>query len=111
MRTLVLSLLLAGCTGSVQNPEPMVSGEVTAVDLDPWTYDGSARIEVRTEDGETAVLSIPARINLCEAQGLGDAGQLQVGDRVEVRGERGPDGAVTPCARPDHYLRRLSRAG
>lgn len=110
MRTLFLSLLLAGCAGPAQNAAPTVSGDVTSVDLDPWAYDGSARIEVRTDDGATAVVGVPARINLCAAEGLGEAGQLRVGDRVEVRGERAPEGVVTPCTSADHYLRRLPRA-
>ncbi len=107
MRTLLLSLFLAGCTAPAQTESPTVSGEITSIDLEPWTYDGSARINIRADDGETAVVGIPARINLCSAD-LGSVGDLEVGDRIEVRGDRAPEGIVTPCTQPDHYLRKVS---
>ena len=106
MRTLLLSLVLAGCTGSVQSAAPTVAGEVVAVDLDPWAYDGNATLDVRTEAGETVRVSVPARVNLCPAT-FGSLSEIRPGDRVEVRGERSADGRVTPCAQPDHYLRRV----
>lgn len=106
MRTLLLSLLLAGCTGSVQSSEPTVAGEVIAADFSPMAYDGNATIDVRTDSG-TVRVEIPARTNLCQAD-FGAYSEIGVGDRIEVRGERQPSGVVTPCSSPSHYLRKVS---
>lgn len=106
MRTVLLSLVLAGCTGSVQSAMPVVIGEVIAVDLSPMAYDGNATFDVRT-DSETVRVEIPARTNLCDAE-LGGFSEIAVGDRVEVRGERQASGAVTPCASAGHYVRKVS---
>lgn len=110
MRLLLLSLLLGSCTGSVQSASPTVSGEVTAVDLAPMAYDGNATLDVRTATGETVRVAVPARTNLCQAQGLGVLGEIAVGDRVEVQGERSTEGTVTPCTAATHYLRVVERA-
>lgn len=107
MRTLLLSVLLAGCAGLAPGDGPTVSGEVTAVDLSPMAYDGNATLDVRTAAGETVRVEIPARTNLCQAD-LTGYGDLRVGDRVAVRGARQASGAVTPCTEPDHYLRRVA---
>ena len=109
MRTFLLSLVLAGCTGSVQSAAPTVAGEVTAVDVSPWAYDGNATIDVRTKPGETVRVEVPARTNLCQAE-LGAVDEIRAGDRVEVRGEQTADGRVTPCTEPAHYLRVVARA-
>ncbi len=110
MRLLFLSLVLAGCTGSVQSAAPTVAGEVVAVDLDPWAYDSNATLDVRTEAGETVRVEVPARTNLCQAS-LGSLSEIRPGDRVEVRGEQSASAVVTPCAQPDHYLRRMAANG
>lgn len=110
MRLLLLSLILGSCTGSVQSAGPTVAGEVTAVDLSPMAYDGNATVDVRTAAGETVRVAVPARTNLCQAQGLGTLGEIAVGDRVEVQGERSAEGVVTPCLEATHYLRVVERA-
>lgn len=108
MRTLLLSVLLAGCTGSVQSAAPTVAGEVVAVDLSPMAYDGNATLDVRTDAGSTVRVEVPARTNLCQAE-LGALGEIRPGDRVEVTGERSATGVVTPCADPTHSLRVVER--
>ncbi len=110
MRALVLSLLLASCSGSTESAGPtadgdVVDGEVVAVDLSPMAYDGSATLDLRTPTGVAVRAEVPARTNLCQAQGLGVLGEIRVGDRVSVRGERSASGVVTPCTDAAHYLR------
>lgn len=109
-RALVLVLLLGACASPEPSEAPasssaLVVGTVVSVDLDPIAYDGDGVIVVRTDDGERTV-RIPARTNLCEAEGLGLAFDLAPGDAVEVRGAAAPDGSVTPCTSPDHRLAR-----
>ena len=84
--------------------EATVSGEVLSVDLEPMTYDGSAVIMLRTEAGEQRV-EIPARTNLCQADGLDIALAAQPGDRLTVTGEQ-TGGALVPCADSSHAVRR-----
>ena len=123
MRLLIASILVAAFVAACASPSPpedaedtpagapvglndvTVAGTVTAIDLDPWTYDGDAVLELATEDGP-ATVRIPARTNLCDAVGLATVGDLLVGDAVEVRGARGADGAVTPCVSAEHRLVR-----
>jgi hypothetical protein len=87
-----------------------VSGVVTAVDLEPLTYDGPARVTVRTDSGEERVIEVPARINLCEAMSdIADVSLIAVGDRVEATGDVYPEtGTITPCGSVEHYLRAVA---
>ena len=111
MRIALFALLLAGCTTaeplSPSDPasgDRFVQGRVTAVDLDPMAYDGNGQITLVTDGGEAVLVQIPARTNLCEAD-LRAYGDVQVGDRLSVRGAPG-GGGIVPCASEAHYLRR-----
>lgn len=113
MRLLLLAALLGACasTGSDGgSPGGPIIGTVASVDLSPMAYDGNAVLLVRADDGRTVRVEIPARTNLCAAEGISAVGDLHAGDRVEVVGEAGPEGAVTPCTDAAHRLRVLSRA-
>ena len=109
MRTASLALLvLAAASACSAPPEASgaVIGTVQRVDLEPMAYDGDAVIVLRTDSGETVEVRVAARMNLCEAEGLAVVGELRPGDRVEVVGERGEDGAVRPCMSAQHRLVR-----
>ncbi|MBY0539450.1 hypothetical protein K2P56_03410 [Patescibacteria group bacterium] len=81
-------------------------GLVTAVDLEPMTYDGPGRIILATEDGKSYTIEVPARMNLCEAKdSIGDISTLSIGDGLEVVGDITEEGVVVPCGSMEHYLR------
>jgi hypothetical protein len=81
-------------------------GRITAIDRDPWAYDGNATMQVQTTTGPARV-EIPARMNLCNAPGLDWFASLTVGERIRATGEVGADGAITVCRGAGHALVRL----
>ena len=115
-------LLLAACTAAPP-PDPApppglppgaelpgdaaVAGVVLAVDLSPMMVDADGLVTVRTDAGELLV-RVPARMNLCRAEGLAIVGDLEPGDRVEAVGAQGADGSVTPCLGDAHRLTRTA---
>ncbi len=118
MRLLLLSALLAACTGTAESPpadsagdtaDRTVVGRVVSVDLSPMAYDGNGVVEVQPDGGEAVVaVQIPARQNLCRAA-IDPLDAVMPGDRVEVRGAPG-DGTVTPCEGEGHVFRVVERA-
>ena len=111
---LVLALL-AGCASRSPADSPPseapgdVTGTVLLVDLGPLAADGDALIEVERDDGQRVTVRVPARTNLCRAQGLGLLSELAPGDRVRVVGEP-VEGGVRPCLGADHRLARVAAA-
>lgn len=109
MRWTLLLVLLAACGPRQSAPASesgeTVAGTVVSVDTSPLAYDGDALVVVQTEAGETVTVRVPARVNLCEAEGLGLLDDLEASDRIEARGTVNADGDVTPCTEADHYLR------
>lgn len=104
-----LLILLTGCASgeaSDRRGEGLLVGTVVSVDRSPMAYDGDAVLLVDV-DGESVEIRVPARINLCPARERIALGEVQVGDRVEVRGTRDSDGAIRPCEEPNHLLRRV----
>lgn len=104
-----LPALFAACHQRIPAEPPpaiaAVEGVVVRVDRDPWAYDGNAVMDLRTDAGGTVEVQVPARMNLCTAQGLDAFPALAAGARVQVAGEAtGPD-QVTVCSGPTHYLR------
>ena len=112
MRFAFLALLaVSACSSPPEaSGDGALLGTVQSVDLTPMTYDGDAVITMETDAGETVLVNVPARMNLCEATGLALVGELLPGDRIEVMGERREDGSVTPCAQPEHRLARAATA-
>lgn len=90
-----------------ENEKPTVSGVVTNVDLSPMAYDGPALITVKTDSGESKVISVVSMgRNLCQAKdSLADVGLVAVGDSLSARGEVDGDGRIVPCVDPSHYIR------
>ncbi|MEM1043802.1 MAG: hypothetical protein AAGI91_14390 [Bacteroidota bacterium] len=109
----LLLLFYGGCSSQKGlelpvGPDATVSGTVQAIDRTPTAVDSDAVITLRTSAGDTEVY-IPARIDMCEAEGLGLFAGLAEGERIEVRGRSLSRGGVRPCASDDHYLRVTSR--
>ena len=113
MRLLLLLLVLAGCKSTVPvevsavvPSNGIVRGTVQSVDMSPMAYDGNGLVAIETDSGAELVVDIPARMGLCQAEGLDVGSDLQPGDRIEVRGDI-QDGHMQLCTNPEHYLRLL----
>ncbi len=108
MRPFLLFALLVGCAPgeAPTSSDSSFTGVLTSVDRSAMAYDGDAVLMIDS-GGETVVIRVPARINLCSAREQIQLDQLRVGERVEVRGVLGSDGAIIPCENPRHLLRRL----
>lgn len=111
----VLLLGLAACVASpVSGPwlpeqEVAFDGTVASVDLAPMAYDGDALVRVSSDAHATVVVHLPARRNLCEAQGFDLLPRLQPGDRVRVAGTASGTGEVHVCRLASHHLQLLGR--
>ncbi|MBX9765128.1 hypothetical protein K2X83_00625 [Patescibacteria group bacterium] len=80
-------------------------GPVTAIDLEPMTYDGPGRISIES-GGKNVIIEVPARMNLCAArENIDDISQIKIGEEVAVAGDVNEDGVVAPCASAEHYLK------
>ena len=116
LRLPVLSLALAA-TACAARPDAVpappappagsttVEGTVVSIDMEPWTYDGHAVIEVDVPGRGRVPVQLPARWNLCSAPPV-ELEALAPGMRVQVVGQ--PDGAdgkaLTVCLDPAHRL-------
>lgn len=112
----VIVLLLIGWAifgGSDGNtPEETASndvsleGVITAVDASQAPVDGPVLITIDAENGEEVIAVPTMGINLCAAsESIADAFALEVGQFVDVRGERDSEGQIVPCESTSHYLR------
>ncbi len=89
-----------------------LKGTVTAVDLSAMAFDGPARIMFETEDKNSYTIAIPSMsMPECPAKdALAAPSLIEVGDTIEVEGDRVNDGEITPCSRTSHYLRLYGTA-
>lgn len=78
------------------------TGTIASIDLQPWTFDGHAVVQVDTTQGRLEV-QLPARWNLCKAPAV-EVDALEVGTQVDVVGAAAADGAVVVCEAPSHRL-------
>lgn len=108
--TLGLGLLAAGCATAPSAParlapgsQATIQGTVAAVDLQPWTYDGNAQVQVQTDDYGSVHVQLPARWNLCKAAPV-DVESLKVGRRVRAVGTVGEEGQMVVCEQAAHQL-------
>jgi hypothetical protein len=106
--------LLAGCatpagtqaTGSAGS-EVVLEGRVVSVDTAPWTYDGNALLVVDGTSRGRITAQLPARWNLCKAQGFDVLQTLKAGDRVRVAGTLTAEGDVSVCGQASHHVRHI----
>lgn len=109
-----LLLGLSGCaaTGSVVGPMALdqrvvIEGEVASVDLSPMAYDGDALVVVTSAAHGAVTVHLPARRNLCKAQGFDLLTELKPGDRVRVEGAVTGAADVTLCQDAADRLQRI----
>jgi anti-sigma factor RsiW len=105
---LVCAVLLSGCaTGAGTHADVesrgAIEGVIVSIDTQPWTYDGSAVIQVETRAGRRVDVRLPARWNLCKAPPV-DVEALAVGKRVRAIGAADSQGGLVVCQEAAHRL-------
>ena len=104
---------LAGCAALPSSPAAAVgrdlafAGTVVSVDTAPWAYDGSAVVVVESGAQGRIAVELPARYNLCKAQGIGAASQLTAGMKVDVNGRLTAPGRLSVCESASHHILRM----
>ncbi|WP_051414525.1 hypothetical protein [Pseudoxanthomonas suwonensis] len=78
------------------NGTTTIEGTIASIDLQPWTYDGHAMIQVDVPNQGRVAVQLPARWNLCKAQPV-DVETLKVGVKVQAVGETKGAGALMVC--------------
>lgn len=79
-----------------------VEGTITAIDLQPWMYDGNGVVTIDAGERGRVAVQLPARWNLCKAAAV-DVEALAVGVRVQAVGAMADDGLVV-CEGATHRL-------
>lgn len=106
---LAVALATASCTTTtpdVAGPAdgPLrIEGTITAIDLQPWTFDGNAVVQVDADGRGNVQVQLPARWNLCKAPPV-DTQSLAVGMRVEAVGAATGEGGLMVCEDATHRL-------
>ena len=105
---------MSGCaaTGNAAGPmavdqRVVVEGAVASVDLSPMAYDGDALVVVTSATQGAVTVHLPARRNLCKAQGLDLMDELKPGDRVRVEGVAIGAGEIRLCQDVADRLQRI----
>ena len=88
--------------------QALIEGKITAIDLTPWTFDGNAVIQIKSDFNGLVSVQLPARWNLCKAQ-LVNTNVLAVGRRARVVGTVGQAGEIGVCERAEDRLQLLDR--
>lgn len=106
---LTVALATASCTtttpdvaGQTDGPLP-IEGTITAIDQQPWAYDGHAVVQVEAEGRGPVQVQLPARWNLCKAPPV-DVEALAVGMRVQAVGAASGEGGLVVCGDAAHKL-------
>lgn len=109
-----LSILVVACAapGGAARPlvaerQVIVEGRVMSVDASPMAYDGDALVVLHSVSHGPLTVHLPARTNLCRAQGLGLLGELRVGDQLQVEGMATGPADISVCQEPSHRLQRI----
>lgn len=105
---LICAALLSSCaagSGTHADAEPRgsIEGVIVSIDTQPWTYDGSAVVQVETRARGRVDVRLPARWNLCKAPPV-DIEALAVGKRVRAVGGADPQGGLVVCQEAAHRL-------
>ena len=85
----------------------VIEGQVASIDQTPMAYDGDALLVVTSAARGAVTVHLPARRNLCKAQGLDLLDALKVGDRVRVEGVATGTGDVRVCQDAADRLQRI----
>jgi hypothetical protein len=109
--------LIAALTGCAATPstnddltaqrETSVQGEVASIDRSPMSYDGDGLLVLSTRAHGAVTVHIPARSNLCKAQGLALFNTVTVGTRMRATGTATGPADISVCVEPTHGLKLL----
>ena len=110
--TFLLGMAACAATGSAAEPmvvdqRAVIEGHVASVDLSPMAYDGDALVVVTSTTQGAITVHLPARRNLCKAQGLDLMEELKPGDRVRVEGLVTGAGEIRLCQDVADRLQRI----
>lgn len=83
-----------------------IEGTITTIDLEPWTFDGNATVQVDADGRGVVQVQLPARWNLCKAPPV-DVQSLAVGMRVQAVGAATGEGGLVVCMDATHRLQPL----
>ncbi len=110
---LAVALATASCTTTPATTMPDVAaqadgplrieGTITAIDMQPWTYDGHAVVQVDAGGRGPMKVQLPARWSLCKAPPV-NVEALAVGMRVQAVGAASGEGGLVVCADAAHKL-------
>ncbi|MEG3190812.1 hypothetical protein [Lysobacter sp. D1-1-M9] len=106
---LAVALATASCTtttpdvAETANGPLRIEGTITAIDLQPWSYDGNATVQVDADGRGAVQVQLPARWNLCNAPPV-DVQSLAVGMRVQAVGAAAGEGGLVVCEDAAHRL-------
>jgi len=113
---ITLCLAIAAVSGCAGTPPPVavdgragMEGRIASIDLQPWTYDGNAVVELDTVAHGTVVVELPARWNLCKAPPV-DTDILTVGTRVRAVGALAGERRLVVCGDKAHLLMPVGQA-
>ena len=102
------ALLATSCASPQVKPavaagSTTIEGTIASIDLQPWTYDAYAVIEVDVPGQGRVAVQLPARWNLCKAQPV-DVETLKMGVKVQAVGETRGAGALMVCTGAEDRL-------
>ena len=76
----------AGSASLAPGTQIGITGPIASIDMQPWTYDGNAVVQVDSDGHGRVAVQLPARWNLCKAPPPQDVQALKAGDRVRATG-------------------------
>ncbi|QKT03007.1 hypothetical protein HUS23_03880 [Ectothiorhodospiraceae bacterium 2226] len=107
---------LVGCMGSggetsldllTIGEDRELEGRVVAVAATPMFVDGDGEILLQAAAYGRVLIRIPAREQLCQAQGLGVFSSLASGDSVRLTGRVTRPKELTVCVEETHFLEKV----
>ncbi len=105
---------IAGCAatspevnGPADGQEIVVVGRITAIDRTPMTYDADGMMTLQTQAHGAVTVHVPARANLCRAQGLDVFNTATIGMLIEAAGTATGPSDLTVCLEATHRLKVL----
>ena len=96
----------AGSASLAPGTQIVITGPIAAIDMQPWTYDGNAVVQIDSDGHGRVAVQLPARWNLCKAPPPQDVQALKAGDRVRATGTVSEPHTLVVCEHAGHGLHR-----
>jgi hypothetical protein len=90
--------------------EETIEGTILKVDMTQTKTDGPAIVTVQTTTGDERMVEVRTEgLLICPSyRDIYDAFWLNVGEKIQARGEVNSEGVIVPCASPTHYFKVTS---